>query len=336
VGTVALELPLLRRQVMSTAPGIPTVSVIMPAYNAARYILDAVRSVLDQRGVDLELIVVDDGSTDETPELVSRIADPRLRLLIDSNYGPAHARNRGCRAAGAASYLAFLDADDAWDGDKLLEQTRFLEINPDLVGAGCLMRYVSSSGKVLGETGQTLDPSDLRRVSAGELFPFPMSSLIVRRSALARAGLFDEGFRYAGSEDLDFLARLAAAGPLQCVPRVLGSYRIHPTSAMARDRLRINAEARFVRQRIARRAGGGDLTWEEFLAKHPRTWKEQWQDLVEVFYRSAALWHGEGQRLRAFGYATLAMITGPWYTTRRLYRQRVKRRKGAGQHSPGM
>ena len=124
--------------------------------------------------------------------------------------------------------MAFLDADDSWDSEKLLEQTRFLAADPTLVGAGCLMRYVSSSGKVLGETGQTLQPTDLRRVAAGELFPFPMSSLIVRRSALERSGLFDESFRHAGSEDLDFLARLASAGPLQCVPRVLGSYRIHP------------------------------------------------------------------------------------------------------------
>ena len=241
----------------------------------------------------------------------SGVSDPRLRLLADTNHGPAHARNQGCRAARATGYMAFLDADDSWDGEKLLEQTRFLEADPTLVGAGCFMRYVSSSGKVLGETGQRLQPADVRRVAAGELFPFPMSSLIVRRSALERSGLFDESFRYAGSEDLDFLARLAAAGPLQCVPRVLGSYRIDPGSAMARERLRINAEARFVRQRIARRAAGGDLTWDEFRATHRRTWAERRQDLVEVFYRSAALWHGEGRRLRAFGYALLATIRVP-------------------------
>jgi glycosyltransferase involved in cell wall biosynthesis len=306
----------------------PLVSVVIPAYNAAPYILAAVGSVLAQRAVELELIVVDDGSTDETRALVDSVSDPRLRLLADTNHGPAHARNQGCRAARATGYVAFLDADDSWDSEKLLEQTRFLEADPALVGAGCLMRYVSSSGRVLGETGQTLQPADLRRVAAGELFPFPMSSLMVRRSALERSGLFDESFRYAGSEDLDFLARLATAGPLQCLPRVLGSYRIHPGSAMARERLRINAEARFVRQRIARRAAGGDLTWEEFRATHRRSWTERWQDLVEVFYRSAALWHGEGRKLRAFGYAALAMVTGPWYTTRRLYRQRLKRRRG--------
>ena len=315
---------------MTASPGTPTVSVIMPAYNAARYILDAVRSVLDQRGVELELIVVDDGSTDETRELVNRIADPRLRLLVDTNHGPAYARNQGCRAASGTRYLAFLDADDAWDGDKLLEQTRFLDADPGLVGAGCFMRYVSSTGEVLGETGQTLDPSELRQVAAGDLFPFPMSSLVVRRSALERAGFFDECFRYAGSEDLDFLARLAAAGPLQCVPRVLGSYRIHPTSAMAQERLRINAEARFVRQRIARRAAGGDLTWEEFRATHRRSWAERRQDTVEVFYRSAALWQGERRWLRAFAYGGLALVTDPWYTVRRLYRQWIGRRHQTG------
>jgi len=305
----------------------PLVSVVIPAYNAAAYILTAVRSALAQQGVELEVIVVDDGSTDDTRALVGSVADPRLRLLADTNHGPAHARNQGCRTARATSYVAFLDADDAWDSEKLLVQTRLLEADQTLVGAGCFMRYVSSSGKVLGETGQRLEPTDVRRVSAGELFPFPMSSLIVRRSALERSGLFDESFRYAGSEDLDFLARLAGAGPLQCVPRILGSYRIHPASAMARERLRINAEARFVRQRIARRASGGDLTWDEFRATHRRTWAERRQDLVEVFYRSAALWHGEGRRLRAFGYALLAMITGPRYTVRRLYRQRVKRHR---------
>jgi glycosyltransferase involved in cell wall biosynthesis len=306
----------------------PIVSVIIPAFNASPYILEATRSVLAQSLSELELIVVDDGSTDDTREILAGISDPRLRVLADTNHGPAHARNQGCRAARAVGYLAFLDADDSWDVDKLLEQTRFLEANPELLAAGCFMRYVSSSGRVLGETGQTLKPADLRRVATGELFPFPMSSLIVKQSALTRAGLFDESFRYPGSEDLDFVSRLAMEGPMQCVPRVLGCYRVHPDSAMARERVRINFEARFVRQRIARRAQGGELTWEEFRASHRPTWGERRRDLVEVWYRSAALWHGEGRRLRAFAYGGLALLASPWYTVRRLYRQRLRKRAG--------
>jgi glycosyltransferase involved in cell wall biosynthesis len=306
---------------VSPAPSPPLVSVVIPAFNASRYIRQAADSVLAQSLGDLELIVVDDGSTDDTREVLSRVSDPRLRILGDTNHGPAHARNQGCRAARATRYVAFLDADDWWDADKLLEQTRFLEANPELVAAGCLMRYVSSSGRVLGETGQVLKAADLRRVAAGELFPFPMSSLIVRLTALARSGLFDESFRHPGSEDLDFISRLAQGGPLQCVSEVLGSYRVHPTSAMATERLRINFEARFVRERIARRAAGGDLSLEEFRAGHRPSRGERRQDLVEVCYRAAALWHSEGRTLLACGYAGLALLLGPSYTLRRLRRQ---------------
>jgi glycosyltransferase involved in cell wall biosynthesis len=303
-------------------PSGPIVSVVVPAYNASRYILQAVHSVLGQSLTELELLVVDDGSTDDTREVLARVSDPRLRVLSRTNGGPACARNQGCRAARASRYVAFLDADDWWDADKLASQIRYSDAHPDLAAAGCFMRYVSSSGKVLGQTGQTLTPADLHRVAAGELFPFPMSSLIVRRTALARSGLFDESFRCPGSEDLDFVSRLAQAGPLQCVPEVLGSYRVHPGSAMATERLRINFEARFVRERIARRAAGGDLSLEEFRAGHRPSWGERRQDLVEVCYRAAALWHSEGRTLRACGFAGLALLIGPRYTLRRLRRQR--------------
>ena len=191
------------------------------------------------------------------------------------------------------------------------------------------MRYVSSSGRTLGETGQTLTPNDHRLVAAGELFPFPMSSIVVRRPVLSRAGLFDETFRRPGSEDLDFVSRLAQAGPMQCLPRVLGGYRVHPTSAMARERVRINIEARFVRARIARRAQGGELTWEAFSAGYRPGWRERQRDLVDVLYRSAALWHGEGRTLRALAYGGLALLVDPLYTVRRLRRQRLGKRPGA-------
>jgi glycosyltransferase involved in cell wall biosynthesis len=301
----------------------PTVTVVVPAYNAERYVMQAVSSVLGQSLPTLEVIVVDDGSTDRTRDVLTRVTDPRLRVIADSNHGPAHARNQGCRAASPGSrYIAFLDADDWWDEDKLREQVHFLEQHPELAAAGSFMRYVSSSGRVLGRAGQVLTDADRARVAAGELFPFPMSSLGVRRSVLAESGLFDETFRYAGSEDLDFVSRLAGQGPVQCVPRVLGSYRVHPASAMARERRRINFEARFVRARIARRARGGDLGWEEFRSSHRPTLGERRQDLVESLYRSAALWHAEGRSGRAVLYVGLALVIHPSYTVRRLRRQR--------------
>jgi glycosyltransferase involved in cell wall biosynthesis len=301
----------------------PRVSVVMPAYNAERFVGDAVRSVLRQTVADLELIVVDDGSTDGTADVVRSFPKPCIRLIRVANGGPARARNVGLAAAAPTGYVAFLDADDAWDARKLERQLDWMERHADVLALGCFMRYVSSTGRVLGRTGQEVDRGDLPRIARGEFFPFPISSLVVRRSALAAVGDFDESFR-AGSEDLEFYARLAQQGVLQCVPEVLGSYRLHPESAMARDRLRINASARFARRRIAARASGGDLTWDEFSHDSRPTWRERRRDLVEVHYRRAALWHGERRPLRALWYGVLALIIDPRYTLRRIRRQRAR------------
>lgn len=314
----------------SSSAAAVVVSVVIPAFNSARYLRETVHSALSQTLADLEIIVVDDGSTDNTLEVAKSIRDPRLRILSGANSGPAAARNRGWRATRPSSFVGFLDADDLWDATKLAEQVDFLTRRPDLTAAGCFMRYISSSGRVLGRTGQTVDAAELQRIARGELFPFPTPSLLVRRSALAVTGGFDECFRHAGSEDLEFLSRLARVGPMDCVPRVLGSYRIHSASAMARNRIRINREARFVRARIAARQAGGDLTWETFARTHRPTWGERHQDFVEVAYRSAALWHGEGESLRALAYGGLALLAGPRYTIRRLYRQRFRHDEAGG------
>jgi glycosyltransferase involved in cell wall biosynthesis len=268
---------------------------------------------------------VDDGSTDSTPAIMTALAgkDPRVRVIRQENGGPARARNVGCAASQRSPYLAFLDADDDWDHIKLEVQLGFLDSAPEVVGVGSFMRYVSSAGRILGRTGQVVSTADLRRVARGELFPFPISSLVLRRSALEKAGPFDESFRRPGAEDLEFYSRLARCGPIACIPTVLGSYRIHPDSAMARERLRINREARFVRSRLAARDAGGDLSWEAFLAAYRPNWRERRQDLVEVLYRTAGLSMGENRRLRALCYGAMAALVDPWYTLRRVRYQRA-------------
>jgi glycosyltransferase involved in cell wall biosynthesis len=307
--------------------GPPLVSVIVPAYNAERFVQPALRSILAQTVTDLEVVVVDDGSTDGTLAAARSIGDSRVRVLTGPNRGVSHARNRGIAAALPSPYVAFLDADDLWDPAKLAVQLAFLEARPEYSGVGCRMRYVSARGNGLGVTGQDVDAVALGQIARGELYPFPTSSLVVRRDALARAGGFDESFRW-GAEDLDLYARLVGEGPLGCVPAVLGSYRIHPASAMARYRLYINAEARFARARIAARARGVELSRDEFLANHRPSWADRRQDLVEVLYRSAALAFAERRPVRACAYGALALLVNPRYTARRLHRQRF----AAGQY----
>lgn len=296
--------------------------VLIPAHDAERYLRQAVDAVLAQRVPDLELVIADDGSTDRTLALARAVRDPRVRVITGPNRGRAHARNAAFAAAAPSPYVALLDADDLWDPDKLLVQLDFLDRHPDVAAVGCFMRYIASNGRVLGQTGQIIGDGEMARVARGELSPFPISSaLVVRRDAFAALGGFDPSLREA--EDLDFLARLARHGRIACVPAVLGSYRIHPESAMARHRIRVNTYARFVRERIAAADAGTELTWERFAAAYRPSWHERSRDRTECWYRSAALWYGEGRPLRALGYAALAALASPSYTLRRLYRQRI-------------
>jgi glycosyltransferase involved in cell wall biosynthesis len=315
----------------------PLVSVVIPVYNTADFLLEAVQSVLSQTYAHLSLVVVDDGSEVEIAALLRHFTDSRMCVVRRTNGGASAARNVGWMAVPDAEYVAFLDADDAWDSQKLRHQVAVLESDESCAGVGCLMRYVSSSGAVLGVAGQTVSEKDQRRIADGELQPFQLSSLLIRRSALEEIGGFDEALGLNGlqAEDLDLMARLAPLGRIHTLPVVLGSYRVHPASAMARHRRQINRAARFVRRRVQARRRGEDLTWEAFAATERTTWGERRQDIVEQYYRSAALWHAERRPLRALRYGMLATAVDPVYTVRRLYRQRFASR-AASAAGPGL
>jgi hypothetical protein len=105
---------------------------------------------------------------------------------------------------------------------------------------------------------------------------------------------------------------------------MLGGYRIHPGSAMARDRKRINREARFVRHRLRARRNGGDLTWQQFAESMPDSLRDRWQDSVEVCYRTAALSYAEGRLLKALTYGAIAAFINPRYTLRRAQQQHLR------------
>lgn len=301
------------------------VVVIIPAYNAEKYLQQAIASVLAQTLKDLQLVVVDDGSTDSTLDLARSTGDDRVHVVTIPNGGPGPARNAGVAAARPSPYLAFLDADDTWEPTKLEEQMQFLEERTDLAAVGCFMRYVSWDGTLLGQTGQAVTLTDLRRVTRGELFPFQMSSLLVRRSVFESIGGFDDVFRHQGSEDLDLYVRIAQTAPIDCLPRTLGSYRIHRDSTMSRHQREAIQAARFVKTRTALRSRGEDISWDEFLKIDRPTFSRRRKDLRAVLYRTAALCHAERNRLRALGYLGLAFAVSPMYTTLRLLRQKTAR-----------
>ena len=202
---------------------MPEISVIVPSYNYADYVSACIQSVLDQTYTDFEVIVVDDGSKDNTAEVVNRFTDPRVRYIYQENKGLPGARNTGIRAS-RGKLLAFLDSDDKYHPRKLEIQTAFLQQNPD-VGLSYNSRFiVNPDGQVLLLRGA---PSTVSLVDLVTGYPFAPSDVVMRRKWAERVGLFDESF-VRNSEDLNFHIRLLLAGcRFAGVPQALAYRQIH-------------------------------------------------------------------------------------------------------------
>jgi glycosyltransferase involved in cell wall biosynthesis len=209
------------------------VSAIIPTYNYARFVGRAISSVLAQSYADLECIVVDDGSTDNTEEVIAAFG-PAVRLIRQPNQGLSAARNTGIRAA-RGRYIAFLDADDAWHADKVSRQVALLDSHPDTAVVGCGVRLMSADGEALGGkefAAQASDQADLRaqlrRIAVREFWVGGSGSgALMRREVFDDVGLFDTSLKAA--EDWDMWLRLAARYPIRNVQNVLVSICIHGT-----------------------------------------------------------------------------------------------------------
>lgn len=183
----------------------PKISVVIPTYNKAQSLKKAIESVLNQTYQNLEVIVIDDGSTDETKEVVKSFKDPRIIYFWKKNKGPASARNMGIKRA-KGKYIAFLDSDDLWLKEKLEKQIDFMERNPEtgLLGTGCY--EVTDKGKAIGKKifprKNKVLQKDLIKYN-----PFIQSSIMTKREVFDKVGLYDEKFRE--SEDYELWLRLA-------------------------------------------------------------------------------------------------------------------------------
>jgi len=203
---------------------MPSVSVIVPVYNGAAFVTDAIESALAQTYTDVEVIAVDDGSTDGTPAALARFGS-RIRVHRRSNGGLAAARNSGLERA-TGTFVALLDADDVWEPG-FLEYTvaRLATADESMVGVSSGWVLADPSGRPLSHTraiqGSTFTVRDfLRRC------PFPPSTVVVRRAAMRAAGGFDESIR--ATEDWDLWLRLTVSGrTFGAVDQCLCRYRVH-------------------------------------------------------------------------------------------------------------
>lgn len=173
------------------------VSVIIPVYNGANFLFQTVEQVLEQNYQPLEIIVVDDGSVDHTPEVAAQLTD-KIRYFYQHNSGPASARNLGIKQA-KGDIIAFLDVDDIWASDKLHLQLNYLRDRPEIeIVQGLIVKQIVQANFA--------NPQELEVIEASEPYQYiNLGSAIYRREVFERVGLFDPTLRFA--EDVDWFLR---------------------------------------------------------------------------------------------------------------------------------
>jgi GT2 family glycosyltransferase len=217
------------------------ISIMMPAYNASRYIAEAIESVLAQRFANWELVIVDDGSTDDTYMRACAFNDTRIRVLRQTNQGEAAARNFLLRAVRGA-YVAFLDADDAYLPDHLACVDQYFRDHPQMAGVFTDGYHITGDGQRLKRLSARRRPPRTGRVFDevvyGSDFFGPPVCVVLRRDLIAKHELrFDE--RILMGPDWDFFVRFSDLGPFGYIDRATCLYRVHSgsiTTTLDRER----------------------------------------------------------------------------------------------------
>ena len=303
------------------------VSVLMPAHNAAGYVEEAVRSTLRQSHRHLELIAVDDGSTDGTLDILRRLAreDGRVRVLTHVNMGMGRSLNR---AIGEArhDWIARMDADDVMPPNRIERQLAFLAAHPRLVLSSALVRYIDHAGRVIGRNASDFtEPANIRRmVREGRPVGFHHPAAIMRKDVIVAVG----GYRpqFWPCDDLDLWNRVIELDPDRVLVQdeYLMYYRIHQESICVSAARRVCQTEDWVREcMVRRRAGLPELTWEEhdrLLRSAPlatRLWRGR-RELGRTVYKLAMLHVSNRRFFRVVPILMLAGLLEPSYVMRRL------------------
>ncbi len=189
------------------------ISIVIPTYNRASFLKEAIDSVLSQTYRNFELIVVDDNSTDDTPKLLSSYGE-KIKVIKKANKGPSAARNRGIKAA-KGGWIAFLDSDDVWKPGKLEKQVQFIKDNPEI--------KICQTEEIWIRNGKRVNPRKKHEMHSGWIYEqcLPLcivspSSVMIHRGVFEKVGLFDETM--LACEDYDLWLRIAPHYPI-CLVR---------------------------------------------------------------------------------------------------------------------
>lgn len=250
------------------------ISVIVPAYNASPYIQETLDSILNQTFQEFEIIVVDDGSTDDTVEIVNRYAskDSRIRLVQQKNEGSSKARNTGI-ALAKYDWIAPVDSDDVLLPQRFEKQLAAAKKYPQVIGWGTYATRITLEGRPYSvqETGPTtIEEFNRMRYETGEIVVMPASSVLLRKEFVQKVG----GYSSATLEDLILLDDMGAYGPILAIPEYLILYRMHlssKTGTLKRFRNQ-RVHFRYLEEKAKKRAQGQkQVPLEKFIADFRNT-----------------------------------------------------------------
>jgi GT2 family glycosyltransferase len=231
---------------------MPQVAVIMSAHNAERFLRPAVQSILEQTFTDFEFVVIDDGSTDRTKEILDEYAasDERLRVISRPRTGYPKALIEGI-AASSAPLIARMDADDVSMPRRLEWQVRAFEADPKLVLLGGAYEYIDEAGRKIRRWEPAFDHDTLDRDAMERGNPFCHPLVMFRRDVYEQLGGYDPALEPA--EDLDLWLRMAERGRVACLPDLLLQYRQHAGSVSQQKQTRQLEMIALARQRAGER-----------------------------------------------------------------------------------
>jgi glycosyltransferase involved in cell wall biosynthesis len=299
------------------------VSVVIPCYNQARFLGEAIQSVLSQGYTDLEIIVVDDGSNDGTEEVASGYAkdNSRVRLIRQENRGQAAARNRGLAEAGG-EYVVFLDSDDRLVSEALEVGVRELEAHPGCAFVSGICRKITADGSIVPgwEQFRVRDDPYLELLRS---CPVYVPAVMYRRSVFDAVGDFDTSYRAA--EDYDLYYRILERFPVYCHETLVAEIRRHETN-MTRDRtlmLKYDMDAlRSQRKRVRE-----DARYKDAYKAGERLWRD-WHgapvvNQVRTHLQQGRWWQGLKGMLALLRYYPQGILL---VANRGVERERVARR----------
>ncbi len=284
----------------------PRVSVILPAYNAADYLRESIDSILNQTFADFELIVVNDGSTDKTADILATYKDPRLKVIAQSNQGLVNSLNRAIGKA-RAPYIARQDADDISDPTRLAKEVAYLDAHPNVALVGSNYAHIDTKSKRTGTVTNIFTHPDDLKITLVCCNQYGHGSVMLRKSALPKTDPYDKSVGHV--EDYDLWIRLSRTADVANIEEPLYMWRRNDQGiTLTNQQLQIE-------QTFALR----DKAFEHFL-KNRRQYRlfryhpsgDRYRDRKAIVYRDYAyLYRARHKYIRGFIMLGAAVVIQP-------------------------